>query len=99
MLIPLFLGRRTQCDLINHSTLTSVSRARSEGIFHTGRYHNLTRAPLTRRSLLTAIALALLHCAKLGQAGSLIRVGQIVRVSSSKAAWTRRLTVCSVPSS
>jgi hypothetical protein len=42
---------------------------------------------------------ALLHCAKLGQAGSLIRVGQIVRVSSSKVAWTRRLTVSSVPSS
>jgi hypothetical protein len=42
---------------------------------------------------------ALLHCAKLGQAGSLIRVGQIARVSSSKAAWTRRLTVSSVPSS
>jgi transposase, IS6 family len=42
---------------------------------------------------------ALLRCAKLGQAGSLIQVGQIARVSSSKAARTRRLTGSSVPSS
>jgi hypothetical protein len=32
---------------------------------------------------------ALMHCAKLEQARSLIRVGQIAEVSSSKAAATR----------
>jgi hypothetical protein len=42
---------------------------------------------------------ALLRCARLGQARSLIPVGQIAKVSSSKAARTRRFTVSSTPSS
>jgi hypothetical protein len=42
---------------------------------------------------------ALLRCARLGQARSLIPVGQIARVSSSKAAGTRTFTVSSTPSS
>jgi hypothetical protein len=41
----------------------------------------------------------LLGCVKLGEARSLIPVGQIARVSSSKTAGTRRFTVSSVPSS
>jgi WD40 repeat protein len=45
------------------------------------------------------VRLGLLHWAKLGQAGSLIPVGQSAWVSSSKAARTRRLTGFSVPSS
>jgi hypothetical protein len=45
------------------------------------------------------IVLRLLRCAKPGQARSLIPVGQIARVSSSKAAGTRKFTDSSVPSS
>jgi hypothetical protein len=41
----------------------------------------------------------LLRCGKLGQVRSLIPVGQIARVSSSKAARTRKFTGSSVPSS
>jgi len=47
----------------------------------------------------TEASMGLLRCAMLGQAKSLILVGQIARVSSSKAARTRRFTVSSVPSS
>jgi hypothetical protein len=42
---------------------------------------------------------ALLHCAKLEQARSLIRVGQIAGVSSAKAAATRSGVGSSIPSS
>jgi hypothetical protein len=46
-----------------------------------------------------ATASGLLRCAKPGQARSLIPVGQIARVSSVKAARTRRFTTSSTPSS
>ena len=42
---------------------------------------------------------ALLHYAKLRQVEALIFVGQIARASSLKAAATRRVTGCSMPSS
>jgi hypothetical protein len=45
------------------------------------------------------LSTGLLRCAMAGQARSLIPVGQIARVSSSKAVRTRRLTPSSTPSS
>jgi hypothetical protein len=51
-------------------------------------------------ALIEAVVQAgLLRCGKLGQVRSLIPVGQIARVSSSKAARTRKFTGSSVPSS
>jgi AGZA family xanthine/uracil permease-like MFS transporter len=64
-----------------------------------GAIANYPFAIATGLGINTLVAVALLHSARPGQAGSLIGVGQIARVSSSKAARTRRFTGCSVPSS
>jgi hypothetical protein len=53
----------------------------------------MANALIIRLHGLVELLVALLRCARLGQARSLIPVGQIARASSSKAARTRRFTV------